>query len=181
MKLTHQKENTHTHTHRARNHRAYQLVVIEQTRIVQNSRQRGNELVRRGNIGQRGEKEGGSGSRELKLRGPGWWEDGGRGGEAGLPVPSAAADFWEGRKSTAGLGLGRGAGGLLETSPGRRGGPGMFQNPYGTVETAIYHTGPRVQAWEGSFLSSCLPLRAGSKLCSLLTAVAPGGGGKRGL
>nr|XP_030688424.1 docking protein 2 isoform X2 [Globicephala melas] len=96
MKLTHQKENTHTHTHRARNHRAYQPVVIEQTRIVQNSRQRGNELERRGNIEQRGEKEGGSGSRELKLRGPGWWEDGGCGGEAGLPVPSAAADFWEG-------------------------------------------------------------------------------------
>lgn len=135
MKLTHQKENTHTHTHRARNHRAYQPVVIEQTRIVQNSRQRGNELERRGNIEQRGEKEGGSGSRELKLRGPGWWEDGGCGGEAGLPVPSAAADFWEGRKSTAGLGLSRGAGGLLETSLGRRGGPGMFPNPYGMVET----------------------------------------------
>lgn len=131
MKLTHQKENTHTHTHRARNHRAYQPVVIEQTRIVQNSRQRGNELERRGNIEQRGEKEGGSGSRELKLRGPGWWEDGGCGGEAGLPVPSAAADFWEGRKSTAGLGLSRGAGGLLETSPGRRGGPECSQTLMG--------------------------------------------------
>lgn len=30
----------------------------------------------------------------------------------------------------------------------------MFQNPYGLMETAIYHTGRRTQAWEGSFLSS---------------------------
>lgn len=37
---------------------------------------------------------------------PGCCEDGGRGGEAGLPVPPAAADFWEGKKSTVGLGLG---------------------------------------------------------------------------
>jgi len=32
----------------------------------------------------------------------------------------------------------------------------MFQNPYGVMETAIYHTGCRTQAWEGSFLSSHL-------------------------
>ena len=37
---------------------------------------------------------------------PGCREDGGRAGEAGLPVPPAAADFREGRKSTVGLGLG---------------------------------------------------------------------------
>lgn len=30
----------------------------------------------------------------------------------------------------------------------------MFRNPYGLTETAIYHTGRRTQAWEGSFLSS---------------------------
>lgn len=49
--------------------------------------------------------------REGKARaagpGPRWWEDGRRGREAGLPVPSAAADFWKGRRRRAGLGAAR--------------------------------------------------------------------------
>lgn len=108
VKLTHQrgkkKKQKKTHTRRARNRRAYQPVVIEPTRIVQKTLGREEMNLREGGT-HRAERRGGGGSRssERPRRAPRWWEDGRRGREAGLPVPSAAADFREGRRGQAAL------------------------------------------------------------------------------
>lgn len=106
MKPTRQKENTHTHTQSKKPQGLSACRHQADENSAENSGQRGNELERRGNIGQRGAREGGCGRGERALGAPGCREDGGRAGEAGLPVPPAAADFREGRKSTVGLGLG---------------------------------------------------------------------------
>lgn len=104
MKLNSSKRKK-KHTHRARNHRAYQPVVIKQTRIVQRTLGREEMNLRAGGT-RRGAERRERGrqwkERRLQCRAPRWWEDGRR-GETGLPVPSAAADFWKGRRGEDGL------------------------------------------------------------------------------
>lgn len=80
MKPTRQKENTHTHTQNKKPQGLSACRHQAAENSAENSRQRGNELERRGNLGQRGATEGGSGRGELELRGPGmlrgwraWW------------------------------------------------------------------------------------------------------------
>lgn len=129
LKRTRQKEKN---THRARNHRAYQPVVIRQTRIVQRTLGREEMNLREGGTHRAERRERG---REGKARaagqGPPWWEDGRRRGEAGLPVPSAAADLWKGRRRRW-AGLGREAGGCQKFL-GRRGVRPMSPNPFRPV------------------------------------------------
>lgn len=129
-------------------------------------------------VGLRGEKEGGSGRGERRRRAPRWWEDGRSGGEAGLPVPSAAADFRKGRRGQAAWGWAEGLGPL--GIPGEERDPLKVPKHLGVGGgRTTHHVGPRAQAWEGSFPQR-LPATPTRPPTAPFAGAAPCGGRGRG-